>query len=83
MTEGLQDRFLTIPDILERVPWSYPTLRRRILDKLFPEPKRLGGRVAWLERDYDAWHQSAAANGVVLPKKLRTQTEEITDARSV
>lgn len=78
MIDHLQSRFLTLPDILERVPWSYPTLRRRIKDKLFPPPTKLGGRIAWLESDYDAWFSRAMIEGVKLPerKKRRTQSEE-------
>lgn len=60
------DRFLTLPQVKERVPKGTTTIYRWIREGRFPRPHAIGpGSVAWLEREIDAWMaghlQNAAA----------------------
>jgi prophage regulatory protein len=50
-------KFLRLPSVLERVPYSRPSLYRLVREGKFPRPIRLGGgkAVAWLESDVDAY----------------------------
>ncbi len=46
------------PAVLERVPFSRPTLRRKIKEGTFPAPVNIGARaVAWVVDEIDAWEQ--------------------------
>jgi prophage regulatory protein len=48
-------KFLRLPSVLARVPYSRPSLYRLVREGKFPRPIRLGGgkAVAWLESDID------------------------------
>jgi prophage regulatory protein len=49
-------RFIFKPEVLERVGGvAYPTLWRWMRDGKFPAAVEVGGRIAWLESDIDAW----------------------------
>ncbi|MGJ0394944.1 MAG: helix-turn-helix transcriptional regulator [Methylocystis sp.] len=49
-------RYLREPQVLARVPFSRPTLHRRVKDGTFPRPVKVGPRaVAWLAGEIDAW----------------------------
>jgi prophage regulatory protein len=60
------DRYLTLPQVKERVPKGTTTIYRWIKQGRFPRPYSIGpGSVAWLEREILAWmasHQKAATN---------------------
>lgn len=61
------DRYLTLPQVKERVPKGTTTIYRWIREGRFPRPYAIGpGSVAWLEREVIAWmashHQAAATN---------------------
>jgi prophage regulatory protein len=49
-------RFLRLPEVRTRVPYSRATIYRLMTAGLFPRPFSLGARaVAWLESDVTAW----------------------------
>jgi prophage regulatory protein len=49
-------RFLRLPEVRQRVPYSRPTIYRLVKSGDFPKPYNLGARaVAWLESDITAW----------------------------
>jgi prophage regulatory protein len=49
-------KFLRLPSVLSRVPYSRPNLYRLIRLGRFPRPVSLGGRaVAWVESEVDGW----------------------------
>jgi prophage regulatory protein len=51
-------RFLRLPEVMSRVPYSKATLYRLIKSGRFPKPYDLGGNgraVAFLESEVDAW----------------------------
>lgn len=50
------DRYLTLPQVKERVPKGTTTIYRWIRQGRFPRPYTIGpGSVAWLEREINAW----------------------------
>lgn len=52
------NRFLRLPEVLKRVPYSRPTLYRKIAASRFPKSYDLDGNgrtVAWLESEIEAW----------------------------
>jgi prophage regulatory protein len=47
-------RFLRLPQVLDRVPYSRPSIYRKMREGTFPQAINLGGKaVAWLESDID------------------------------
>jgi prophage regulatory protein len=47
-------RFLRLPAVLDRVPYSRPSIYRKMREGTFPQAISLGGKaVAWLESDID------------------------------
>jgi prophage regulatory protein len=61
-------KFLRLPSVLERVPYSRPNLYRLVRLGKFPKPISLGGRaVAWIESEVDDWiaERVKAARGVL------------------
>ncbi len=57
-----QAKFIREPDVLARVPFSKPTLHRKIKDRSFPAPVRIGARaVAWVADEIDEWERSVIA----------------------
>ncbi len=54
--DGNPVRFLRLPEVRSRVPYSRATIYRLITAGQFPRPYSLGARaVAWLESEVDAW----------------------------
>jgi prophage regulatory protein len=54
--DGSPVRFLRLPEVRNRVPYSRATIYRLIAAGQFPRPYSLGARaVAWLESDLTAW----------------------------
>ena len=54
-----QPKFLRKPEVLRRVPFSGPTLQRKVKEGTFPAPVRIGARaVAWLIADIEAWENA-------------------------
>lgn len=49
-------KFLRMPEVLDRVGISRPTLYRMISAGKFPKPVRIGERSSgWINREIDAW----------------------------
>lgn len=49
-------RFLSIKEVLQRVPLSKPTIYRKIGQNEFPKPVPFGKRVSrWIESEIDDW----------------------------
>ena len=68
------------PAVSRRTSQSKSTLYRKIKDKLFPPPIRLGtSSVAWIEHEVDVW-LSAAASGKT-PEELRAIVASLVAAR--
>ena len=54
--DGSPARFLRLPEVRTRVPYSRATIYRLMTAGQFPRPFSLGARaVAWLESDVTAW----------------------------
>jgi prophage regulatory protein len=54
--DGSPLRFLRLPEVRARVPYSRATIYRLITAGQFPRPYSMGARaVAWLESDVTAW----------------------------
>ena len=52
----MQQRLISMKQVLERVPLSKTEIYRRIKTGNFPTPVRLGrNRIAFLEADVEAW----------------------------
>jgi prophage regulatory protein len=52
----MADKFLRLPQVMERVPYSRASIYQKISQGEFPKPIPLGARaVAWLESDIDQW----------------------------
>lgn len=57
MTAG--DRYLRLPDVLDRTGLSRRTIYRRISSGTFPRQRPISdGAVAWLESEITAWQQA-------------------------
>jgi prophage regulatory protein len=55
-------KFLREPELLTIVPFSKPTLHRKVKDQSFPAPVKIGVRAnAWLREEVEAWEQSIIA----------------------
>ena len=48
-------RLLSKREVLERVGLTYPTLWAWMRKGKFPRSREVGGKIAWLEGDIDAW----------------------------
>jgi prophage regulatory protein len=49
-------RYLREQQVLARVPFSRPTLHRRVKAGTFPRPVKVGQRsIAWIEHEIDEW----------------------------
>jgi predicted DNA-binding transcriptional regulator AlpA len=48
-------RLLSRREMLERVPLSYPTVWKKMIDGDFPRSREIGGKCAWLESEIDDW----------------------------
>ncbi len=50
------DRLLREPEVLKQIPISSSTLKRRMRERRFPKPVRLGpNSIAWRQSDLDAY----------------------------
>jgi prophage regulatory protein len=55
----MNERFLRLPEVRLRVPYSRATIYRLIAERRFPRPINLGDRaVAWRESDINSWIQA-------------------------
>jgi predicted DNA-binding transcriptional regulator AlpA len=48
-------RLISKPELLERLGVSYPTLWNWMRRGTFPRSRQLGGKVAWIESEVEAW----------------------------
>ena len=49
-------RFLRLPEVVERVGYSRPSVYRLIAEGSFPKPHKLGARASgWRESDIEQW----------------------------
>jgi prophage regulatory protein len=48
-------RFISKTEVLDRVGASYPSIWQWMRDGRFPRSRELGGKVAWLESEIEAW----------------------------
>lgn len=56
---GKGERFLRLPAVMDRIPYSRPTIYRLMAAGKFPKAIQLSaGAVAWRERDIDLWCQA-------------------------
>ena len=52
-------KFLRLPEVVDRVGFSRPSIYRLISAGSFPKPLKLGARAsAWREADIEEWCQS-------------------------
>jgi prophage regulatory protein len=57
-----QPRFLREPEVLARLPFSKPTLHRKVKERTFPAPVKIGVRaVAWLTSEIEQWERDTIA----------------------
>ena len=57
-----QAKFMRKPDVLDRVPFSKPTLHRKVKEGSFPAPVKVGARaVAWITAEIDEWERRLVA----------------------
>jgi prophage regulatory protein len=55
-------RLVLVSAVLSKVPFSKATLWRKIADKTFPEPVRIGKRrVAFFQDEIDSWLEARAS----------------------
>jgi len=55
-------KFLREPELLAIIPFSKPTLHRKVKDGTFPTPVRIGARaVAWLTEEVEDWQRRIIA----------------------
>ncbi len=55
-------KFLREPELLTIVPFSKPTLHRKVKDGTFPAPVKIGARaVAWLTEEVEDWQRAIIA----------------------
>jgi prophage regulatory protein len=47
-------RFLTKKEVMRKVPFTAPTLWKRVREGTFPKPRALGSRSVWFEHEVDA-----------------------------
>ena len=58
------DRFLTINDVRQLIPFCQPHIYRLMKRGEFPKPIKIGiSRVAWRESDIRAWMDAKASAG--------------------
>ncbi len=48
-------RLLSKAQVLQRVPFTYPTLWSWMRKGLFPRARQVGGKTCWLESEINAW----------------------------
>ena len=63
------DRIVTVEELLQRIPLSYPTIWRMSRDGRFPKPIQLtAARIGWQWSDVLAWIDERKKNPVVAEK---------------
>jgi prophage regulatory protein len=56
MTDRTHDRLVRLPQVLDQVPLSEATIRRRMKKGTFPKSVRIGeNSIAWYESDIARW----------------------------
>jgi predicted DNA-binding transcriptional regulator AlpA len=48
-------RLLSKAQVLQRVPFTYPTLWSWMRKGLFPRARQVGGKTCWLESEINGW----------------------------
>jgi prophage regulatory protein len=48
-------RLIDKAEVLRRVPVSYPTIWLWMRENKFPRSRNIGGKLAWLEAEIEAW----------------------------
>jgi len=48
-------RLLSKSEILQLVPFSFPTIWKMMISGRFPKPRICGGKSAWLSTEISAW----------------------------
>ena len=67
-----QPKFLREPEVLARLPFSKPTLHRKVKDGTFPAPVKIGARaVAWVTAEVAEWEAQRIAERDALAAKAR------------
>lgn len=57
-----QPKFMREPDVLARLPFSKPTLHRKVKEGTFPAPVKIGARaVAWITTEVEEWERRVIA----------------------
>lgn len=55
ISPGKPSRFVFKPEVLERTGVTYVSIWKWMREGRFPLSREVGGKVAWLENDIDAW----------------------------
>ena len=53
--DGSAIRLISKPEVLDRVGVTYPTIWAWMREGRFPRSRELGGKVAWIEAEVEAW----------------------------
>ena len=65
----MPERLLRLPEVIQRVGYSRPSIYRKMNRAEFPLPVNLGGRaVAWIESEIDGWIHSRVSERRALEK---------------
>ncbi len=55
MSKKPEIRLLSKPEVLDRVGVTFPTIWKWMREGTFPRSRELGGKVAWIEAEIEAW----------------------------
>lgn len=55
MVAANQVRLISKPEVLDRVGVTFPTIWKWMREGKFPRSRELGGKVAWIESEIEAW----------------------------
>jgi prophage regulatory protein len=55
MVAANQVRLISKPEVLDRVGVTFPTIWKWMREGKFPRSRELGGKVAWIESEVEAW----------------------------
>jgi prophage regulatory protein len=67
-----RQRFLRLPAVQQRVPYSRSSIYSMVAAGSFPAPHRLGARaVGWLETDVNRWCEARIATEPEIPAAPR------------
>ncbi len=79
----MAEKFLRLPEVRLRVPYSRSQIYRLVATGDFPKPYSLGARaVAWLERDIESWiaERSRRNLGTYPPPASRSKENTVSPA---